>query len=229
MVARRAHFIRRLLRVRPLPRVLALTDDRIASLEDLGIRAAAIAAAGAAVALVARLPDGTADQLARLAQRLAALVAPPMASVWVTGRVDVALAVGAHGVVLRRDDVPVAVARDVNEANGRPAGTLRVVRSVHSLAEAERAATDGADALIAGTIWPSPTHAGRAAAGTEWLRDVVGTGLPVYAIGGVTPAHARDAADAGAWGVAGISGLWDAPRPHEAAVTLADIMSGTES
>jgi thiamine-phosphate pyrophosphorylase len=212
--------------------VLALTDDRIASLEDLGIRAAAIAAAGAAMALVARLPHGTADQLAALAQRLGALAAPPMASVWVTGRVDVAVAVGAHGVVLRRDDVPVAVARDVNTASDstpRPAGTFRVIRSVHSLAEAAHAAADGADALIAGTIWPSATHAGRAAAGTAWLREMVGTGLPVYAIGGVTADRARDAAAAGAWGVAAISGLWDASRPHEAAVALADIMNGTGS
>ncbi len=93
--------------MRPLPRLLAFTDDRVAALDDLGIRAAAIAAAGPAVALVARLPSGTTNQLATLAQRLVANAAAPMAMVLVTGRADVALAVGAQGVILRKDDLGV--------------------------------------------------------------------------------------------------------------------------
>ncbi len=231
MVARGAPHRERVLHVRPLPRVLALTDDRVASLDDLGVRAAAVAATGPAVALVARRPHGTADQLAVLAQRLMALATPPMAQVWVTGRADVAAAVGAQGVVLRRDDVPVATARSVHVADdgaGDPAGEWRVIRSIHSLAEAEQAAVDGADALIAGMIWPSATHPERAATGTAWLAAVVGTGLPVYAVGGVTPDLAREAADAGAWGVAAISAVWDAARPHDVVMALAEIMSHSE-
>ena len=40
--------------MRPLPRVHAITDARVLALDDLGVRAAAIAAAGSGVALHAR-------------------------------------------------------------------------------------------------------------------------------------------------------------------------------
>ncbi len=95
--------------------MLAYTDDRVSQLDDLGVRAAALAAVGPAIALIARRPAGTADQLAALAQRLVALVAPPMATVFVTGRSDIALATGATGVILRRDDLDPAEVRQIAE------------------------------------------------------------------------------------------------------------------
>lgn len=202
--------------MRPLPRLLAFADDRIAALEDLGVRAAAIAAAGPVVALVARLPGGSTDRLAALAQRFVALAAPPMASVFVTGRSDVAVATGAHGVVLRRGDLSHP------EWSERPprSGRLTHIRSIHSLAEAEAAAGEGAHALVVGAVWPTSTHPDRVAAGTGLLREVVTLGLPTFAIGGVTPARALEACDAGAWGVAAITALWDADEPYAAALEM---------
>jgi len=97
---------------------------------------------------------------------------------------------------------------------------MYVVKSIHSLAEAESAAKGGADALVVGAIWPTSTHPDRAAAGTALLRDVVTLGLPTFAIGGVTPARAVEARDAGAWGVAAISALWDANDPYHAAMSI---------
>lgn len=218
--------------MRPLPRLLAFADDRIAALEDLGIRAAAVAAAGPAAGLVARLPDGSADSLAELAQRFVANAAPPMATVLVTGRADIALATGAHGVILRKDDLDVKTVRGLCRPE-RSEGSLRdgpiphfvrddilVFRSVHSVAEAETAARDGADALIAGSIWESATHPDRAAAGTGLLRQIVSIGVPTYAIGGVTAARAGEARDAGAWGVAAIGAVWDAKSPYQAAMEI---------
>jgi thiamine-phosphate pyrophosphorylase len=200
--------------VRPLPRLLAFTDDRVAVLDDLGVRAAAIAAAGTAVGLVARLPSGSTDQLAALAQRCVALAAPPMATVLVTGRADVALAVGAQGVILRKDDLSVGTVRGMMNHD------RLIFRSIHSFAEAAAAVQDGADAVIVGSIWPSATHPDRPAAGTELLAQVVSLGRPTYAIGGVTPARATEARAAGAWGVVTISAVWDAEQPYRAAMEL---------
>ena len=199
--------------MRPLPRLLALTDDRIAALDDLGVRAAAIAAAGPAVALVARLPGGTTDRLATLAQRFVADATPPMAMVLVTGRADVALSVGAHGVILRKDDLSVGAVRTFCH-------DMLMFRSVHSFAEAETAIRDGADALIVGSIWPSATHPGHPAAGTGLLAQIVPLGVPTYAIGGVTPARAAEALAAGAWGVAAISAVWDAEHPYRTTMEM---------
>jgi thiamine-phosphate pyrophosphorylase len=209
--------------VRPLPRLLAFSDDRVAALDDLGVRAAAIAAAGPGVALVARLPGGSIDTLALLARRMVALAVPPMAAVMVTARADIALAVRANGVILRTEDLSVDIARGVltpRHDPGHHTASHFVMRSVHSEAEAAAAARDGADALIVGSIWPSATHTGRAAAGTALLERVVSLGVPTYAIGGVTPARAVEAKAAGAWGVAAISAAWDAPQPYQAVLAL---------
>jgi thiamine-phosphate diphosphorylase len=201
--------------VRPLPRLLAFTDDRIAARDDLGVRAAAIAAVGPQVGLVARLPHGSADALTALAARLVALAAPPMALVAVTGRADIAHATGAHAVILRGGDLPIA---DVRTLAG--AGHYLHLRSVHDVEGARAAVDAGADALVVGTIWPSATHPGREGAGLGVIEATARLGCPVYAIGGVTAERARQAREAGAWGVAAIQALWDSADPYRAAVEL---------
>ena len=209
--------------MKPLPRLLALTDARVAALGDLAQRAAAIAAVGPAVALVARLPNGSTDALAALACRFVALAAPPMAAVYVTGRIDVAWACGANGVVGRNGDLDTDAMKRA-EHSGAASITHRsptvYLRSVHSFAEAEHAVGAGVDGLVVGTIWPTASHPGAAGTGPELIDRVARCGVPVWAIGGVTPERAREARDAGAWGVASISAVWDATDPNRAALAL---------
>src|SRR5688572_23157973 len=99
--------------MRPLPRVHAFTDAALLSAPELGIRAAAIAAGGPAVALHARAREATGAVLAAGAQRLIALARPPEAAVFVSGRPDIAAALGANGVQLANDDLTPADARRV--------------------------------------------------------------------------------------------------------------------
>ncbi len=206
--------------MKPLPRLLAYLDAGIAAREDLGVGLAAIAAAGPAVALVARLPGGTIDQLAALTARCKANARPPEAQVCVTGRVDVALAVGTDGVIARSGDLPISTMREAIAASGHDPVSLAILASVHSAAEAEAAIADGADGVVVGAIWPTASHPGRPGAGESLLRTVVALGRPTWAIGGVTPARAARAREAGAWGVAAIGALWG-PKDHfAAAVTL---------
>lgn len=203
----------------PLPRLLGYLDAQQATRDDLGLRLAAVAAAGPRVALVARWPGGDANHLTALAARCVANAIPPHAAVWVTGRVDIALAVGATGVVRRDRDLSHAAMREVvTRSPSRP--VMRHIASVHSVAEAKAAATSGADAVIVGTIWPSASHPGGATGGVPLLRAAVETGLPCYAIGGITPARAKEARDAGAYGVAAISALWDVADSYQAALGL---------
>lgn len=208
--------------MKPLPRLLAYLDDTIAARDDLGIGLAAIAAAGPAVALVARLPGGTTDALGRLAERCLANARPPEAQVFVSGRVDVALAIGADGVIARGNDLPISEMRRL--VDGRP--RIALVASVHSVAEAEAAVEDGADALVVGTIWPSTSHPGRGAAGTALLAQCASLGRPIYAIGGVTAERAREARAAGAWGVAAIRALWEVKDHFKAAVAMLEALTG---
>jgi thiamine-phosphate pyrophosphorylase len=137
----------------------------------------------------------------RLVARCVDAVRGTRARILVNDRVDVALAAGAHGVHLRADSVAASRVRGVV-----PPGFL-IGRSVHSVAEALRAAADGgADYLMFGTVFPTASKPGQAAAGTTALAELVGaTSLPVLAVGGVTVATAPEVARTGAAGVAAIA------------------------
>ena len=197
---------------RPLPRVHAVTDARVLALDDLGVRAAAIAAAGSAVALHARDRSATAAVLAAAAARLQALARPPEAALFVSGRADIAAALDAQGLQLAAGDLPPPEARSIFGG--------WIGRSIHTVDEAAAAADEGADYLMAGSIFPTASHPDSAAAGLGLIERVARLGLPVIAIGGVTAERAAQVRDAGAWGVAAIRALWDAADPAAAALDL---------
>ena len=198
---------------RPLARLHAVTDGPTLAREDFAARAAAIAAAGSPVALHARDRALGGSALAGLAARLVALARPAEASVVVSGRADVAMAIGAQGVQLSAADLAPADARRV-----LPHGW--VGRSVHSVDEAAAALGEGADYLIAGNIYETASHPGRAPLGLGALRAIVRLGIPVIAIGGIDATRAGEVHGAGAWGVAAISALWSAADPARAALAL---------
>jgi thiamine-phosphate diphosphorylase len=198
--------------MRPLPRLHAFTDAALLAHPELGIRAAAIAAAGPAVALHARARGVGGALLAQAAQRLLSLARPPEAAVFVNARSDVAAAVGAHGVQLGRDDLAPVDARQVMRG--------WVGCSVHTPEEAAAAVQEGADFLVVGTVYESASHPGRTAAGLDLVRHTSSLGIPVIAIGGVTAARALEVREAGGYGVAAIRALWDAPDPAAAALDL---------
>ena len=129
-----------------------------------------------------------------------ALIPTAHVPVVLSGRADVALAVGAAGVHLPEHDLPVAAAR-------RLLGGQRLVgRSVHSVAAAEVAAREGADYLVFGPVFDTHSHAGLPAAGLDALREVCrAVDLPVLAIGGVDFDRAEQCTRAGAAGFAAIS------------------------
>lgn len=200
--------------MRPLPRLHAITDGAILALEDFPVRAAAIASAGPAVALHVRDRQATATRLTAAAQRLLALAAPPEAAVIVNARPDIAVVLGAQGVQLGVDDLSPASVR-------RFAGAWRgwIGRSVHSVSEAAAAKDEGADYLIVGSIYPTPSHPG-AGAGPGLITEIATLGLPVIAIGGMTAARAVEVRNAGAYGVAAISAVWRATDSAAAAMAL---------
>jgi thiamine-phosphate diphosphorylase len=119
----------------------------------------------------------------------------------------VALAAHAHGVHLRGDSMPASRARRI-----APPGFV-IGRSVHSIDEADRAAGDGADYVVFGPVWRTPSKPGHPGAGVQALAEVArATPLPVLAVGGLTAETASEAVRAGASGYAAIS-LFDTLGP----------------
>jgi thiamine-phosphate diphosphorylase len=199
--------------VRPLARLHAITDGAVLASPDLGIRAAAIAAAGPAVALHARDRSAGGASLTAASRRFLALARPPEASVFVNGRADIAAALGAQGLQLASEDLTAGEARGIF-----PRGWIG--RSVHTRSEAAEAVEEGADFLLVGNIFETRSHPGRPAAGLDLIREAASLGRPVIAIGGMDPARAAKARDAGAYGVAAISALWYAADSAAAALAL---------
>jgi thiamine-phosphate pyrophosphorylase len=199
--------------VRPIPRLHAITEARLLTDPDLGRKAAAIAALGPGSAIHLRDRGAALPALAEVGRRLAALTRPAESALVVSGRADLARALGAQGVQLGEEDLPVAAARAV-------LGAGWVGRSVHSVEGARRAFDEGADYVILGSIYPTPSHPDRAPLGPGALEEAARLGRPVVAIGGVTAERASECRRAGAWGVAAIRALWDAADPYAAARQL---------
>lgn len=164
------------------------------ALDALVAQAAAAAACGAAFYQV-REPDLAASALLALTVRLVAASGP--VPVFVNDRADVAVAANAH-VHLKGSSLPPARVRP-----WVPSGT-RLSRAVHSTDEL--AAAGGVDLVIAGTVAPTVSKGADAPLlGLDGLRAICrASTVPVYAIGGLTPADWPSLAATGATGVAAI-------------------------
>jgi thiamine-phosphate diphosphorylase len=199
--------------MRPLPRLFAFTDGRVRTRPRLRHTAAALASVGPAVALVARDHEADGAALTALTALFVAEARPAEAAVFVAGRPDIAAAFGLPGVHLRARDLSAADARRL-----LPHGWIG--RSVHSASEGAEAVEEGADFLVAGPVFETPSHPGRPGLGLPFLETLARLDRPVIAIGGITAARTNQVRQAGAWGAAAITALWDARAPERAAVEM---------
>lgn len=183
---------------RPVPRLHAPTDDRVLARPDFLERARALIKAGVAV----HLRSGTASARALFD------LANQLPGCWINDRVDIAKLVGAPGVHLPEAGLDTAAARAI-------LGKVVIGRSAHTAKSATAALAGGADYAMLGPIWTTPSHTGRAPLGLEAVR-AAGVGR-VIVVGGVTEARVAEAQAAGAYGVAAVSALWDAPDPRATA------------
>jgi thiamine-phosphate pyrophosphorylase len=189
---------------------MLVTDRSLCGGPDGLVAAVERAVAGGVDAIQLREKDLPVDEFTVLARRLRD-VAQDQAQLLVNGPLTVALAAGADGVHL-----PEAA-----PAVERPGAGLLIGRSVHSLAAGRRAESEGVDYLVAGPVYETRSHPGRAPSGVALIEDVTSAaGLPVLAIGGIDSTRVGDVVRAGAAGVAVISAVLGAPDPREAASAL---------
>ncbi|MGZ5039835.1 MAG: thiamine phosphate synthase [Usitatibacter sp.] len=150
------------------------------------------------------------------ARRLALACRSHGATFIVNDSVELALAAGADGVHLGRDDARVEAARAA-----LPAGIIGVsCYDRPQLALQARAA--GADYIAIGSVFASRTKPHAARATLEHLAEAKAiSGLPLAAIGGIDPSNAMLAIGAGADMVAVVSALFDAADVGAAARSFA--------
>ena len=165
-----------------------------------------------------RRKDAPAGELLELARELRAATRG-RALLTINDRADVAALSDADGVHLGENSLGVADARRLLGE-----GAL-IGRSVHDAAGAVRAQREGADYLILGTIFPTPSHPGAAGAGLSLVEEAArAASIPILGIGGIGEGNVAGVIRAGASGAAAISAVFAVPNPRDAAERLTRLM-----
>jgi len=217
--------------VKEVPRLHIVTNDEVLARPGFVGSAIGLLEGGAGrVALHVRGHATTASTL--FATTLAVLAASPaFALVIVNDRVDIALAAGAHGVQLGVRSPPVARVRAwLDGRDPKGGGAHRLIGfSAHDVEAAIRATDEGADYVIAGSIWASGTHAGAAPAGPALIEAISRrVRQAVIAIGGVRPDRVAEALRAGAHGVAVVGHVWNGDGPAFAANACRELLAALD-
>jgi len=175
----------------------------------------------AAPAIQLRERDLSARELVTLAVGVQAVTASRRSQLLINDRIDVALALEGVGVHLRNNSLPVSVARQV-------LGTQRLLGiSVHAVEEAVQVESQGADYIVLGPIYETPSKQmfGPPLGIHTLERACRLVRLPIIGIGGVTAARAREMRRAGAFGVAVITAVLGAADVESATRELLDAVT----
>jgi thiamine-phosphate pyrophosphorylase len=172
-------------------------------------------------AVQVREKDLSGAELAALCRRMREPTRERGALLIVNDRADVALAVGADAVQRTQASLTVAEIRAVVDKR------LRIGASTHSRDEAMAAEAEGADWIVFGPIYDTPSK--RRYGAPQGLRAleaiVAAVRAPVIAIGGITPERVAEVRRAGAHGVAVISALLSADAPRDATKRFLDALN----
>jgi thiamine-phosphate pyrophosphorylase len=175
----------------------------------------------AAPAIQLRERDLSARELVTLALEVQAVTASRRSQLLINDRIDVALALEGVGVHLRSNSLPVSVARQV-------LGTQRLLGiSVHAVEEAVQVESQGADYIVLGPIYETPSKQmfGPPLGIHTLERACRLVRLPIIGIGGVTAARGREMRSAGAFGVAVITAVFGAADVESATRELLDAVT----
>lgn len=198
----------------------AIVDPAACGARDPERVAQAILAGGCA-RLQLRVKGGSDAGWLALARKLRGRCATAGVPFIVNDRPDLALLVGADGLHLGQDDLPIAEAR-------RIVGDLEIGRSTHDEVQARAAVAEGADLVAFGPVFATRSKEARdPTVGLERLASVCATSSrPVVAIGGLTLETAARVAGAGASFGAAIGAVCGAADPESAARALHHAFGG---
>jgi len=171
-----------------------------------------------AVQLREKALDG--KELFVLAEKARSLCARYGAALFINDRIDVACAVDADGVQLGISSLPIEVARPLMGPN------RMIGASTHSLTEAREAERQGADFILFGPVYLTPSKAAYGAPqGLAALKKIVeNIALPVYAIGGIKNENVEQVMSTGVHGIALISAVMAAVEPKKASETIQSLI-----
>ncbi|MEP9407267.1 thiamine phosphate synthase [Peribacillus frigoritolerans] len=137
----------------------------------------------------------------------------------INDRVDIALAVGADGIHIGQDDLPLPVVKKMVPED------MIVGVSVSTLEEALEAERNGADYIGVGSVFPTKTKQDATLMALEDLGEICrGVSIPAVAIGGITADNMSALSDSGLSGTAVVSAIMNADNPKTASESLLKII-----
>ena len=175
-------------------------------------------------AIQLRERDLSARELVMLAREVQAVTASSKSQLLINDRVDVALALEGVGVHLRSNSLPLPVARQM-------LGAQRLLGiSVHAIEEVVQAEAAGADYIVLGPIYETPSkQTFGPSLGIHTLEKACTlVRIPIIGIGGVTAARAREMRGAGAFGAAVITAILGADDVESATRKLLDAVTSVQ-
>lgn len=194
-----------------LPRIHLVTDGQHTN-ATFDVVNAAVRSGFEAVQI--RAKHLTDRELLEYTEKIIEQVAPSRAKVIVHDRVDIAVAAGADGVHLDRDDVSIRTARQLASHEGFLIGsTCRIAD------HARRALDEGADYVAVSPLFQSTAEPDREPIGWDVLHESAEI-LPVIAAGGIDGDRVPQVIAAGAYGVAVAGAVANAADPGEAAAEI---------
>lgn len=195
-------------------RLYVIIDRAAAGDRDL-VEVASAAIRGGADVLQLRDKAASPRQFLKVAERLRSVTRRAGIPLIINDRVEIAHAVGADGVHLGQDDLPLAAARRLLGS-----GCL-IGQSTHTLEQARAAEAEGADYLGCGPIFPTPTKPDYGSVGTALIGQVMqAVRIPVVCIGGIDHSTVAQVVRAGAERIAVVRAVCAATDPEAAARDL---------
>ena len=196
-------------------RLYVIVDRTTAKTRDLAEVAEAAIRGGADV-LQLRDKSASNEALIEEARRLLRLTRRAGIPLILNDRPEVARAVGAEGVHLGQEDLPLSAAR-------RLLGPRAILgKSTHSLAQALAAEAEGADYIGCGPVFATPTKPDYAGVGLGLIAEVESqVRVPVVCIGGIDQQTLPEVLAAGARRVAVVRAVCGTDDPEAAARSLA--------
>jgi len=148
------------------------------------------------------------------------LVQDTQCRILVNGRADLALTAGAHGVHLPSQGIKAG-----ELITWLPSDFI-IGASVHSFREARLAVTEGADYLLLGPIFPTPSKMrfGSPLGLAGFRRICSRLSIPILGLGGIHPETVPLVLEAGAAGIAGISLFQQDLKSHP--ISRTDLVRG---
>ncbi|MFJ7939700.1 thiamine phosphate synthase [Peribacillus sp. NPDC096622] len=137
----------------------------------------------------------------------------------INDRVDIALAVGADGIHIGQDDLPLPVVKKMVPED------MIVGVSVSTLEEALEAERNGADYIGVGSVFPTKTKQDATLMALEDLGEICrNVSIPAVAIGGISADNISSLSDSGLSGAAVVSAIMNADNPKTASESLLKII-----